>query len=799
MDGSTKICPMCAETIPLEAASCEYCGARFAVTVRGYCKVCHEIRNADADGRCKVCGAEVADRQVESKFIEGTAPRPATSPTSSQPIPIPPLPEKKKIRIFIGIGALGLLALIVGFGVMVFQKNIPLPAALRTTTKGTMVATHTPATALGSAPTFLPTLPPTPGPTNVPWKWIPLNDGREFPRDTVSAIAIDPRNPDGLYIGTENSGLYKTTDGGQTWKPQYNGVTGASVESLMVDPNNPNTLYAALNGELLQSMDGGESWQRVLFDPKEDWCGGSVLLADPHGHGKLYAAGVCLFVREGADWIRVKDADLCPDRISSLAVHPSDENTLLATQQSWSSERCEGGIYLTVDGGREWKLLPSWKEGEPSSVTWNIDPQGKEEIYVIAGGNLMVSLDRGAAWNVVGKVFTKGMVATADGYLIVYYGNKLFKVTNHGNSWESLSTPSLHSFRTLVISSDDPSRIYLGGEYLLASTDGGRRWKKTADGIGAAALDLRIAPRDVSLLYLLKDIEPSKFGEYDSIQLFRSNDSGQAWKLINPRGLGLALDADGQTIYRFWRGSDWEHNRLLRSPDRGETWQEMSSLSMYKTDIRDIVAHPSISGIIYVEFEFDTTLPGFLVSTDRGIFWQKVDWTVMNASQTDPSHPSYELSFLPSPSLSPLAFLFRAYGSEFFRSVDEGSTWSPCGSVDYVHSETRLIIDPRDSNRMYIAASDGVYLSTDGCQSWQERTTGIGYQRVNTLAIDPVDPDILYAGTGIGAYVSRDAGQTWILTNEGLTGTPAVYSIVVDSQSNVYAATPYGVFRLKRR
>lgn len=658
-----------------------------------------------------------------------------------------------------------------------------------------MVATNNLATALGSAPTVLPTLSPTPAPTDVPWEWIPINDGRQFPRDTVSAIAIDPRNPDGLYIGTENSGLYKTTDGGQTWKPLYNGVTGASVESLVMDPNNPDILYAGLNGEVLQTTDGGESWQRVPLD----WCGWPVVLAAPRGHGKIYSAGVCLFVRKGSDWVRVKAADTCPNEISSLAVHPSDENALLASQHS-ASGSCAAGVYLATDGGQEWKLLHSWEKGEPVAVIWNVDPQGMEEIYVNVSGALWVSLDRGVTWIMVRKLFTGGFVPMADGYVILYYGNNLYKVTNHGNSWESLSLAPLHSFRTVVVSPDDPNRIYLGGEYLLASNDGGRRWKKAAGGIGAAALDLRLAPGDDSLMYMAKaSLDKTKFGENDSIQLFRSRDSGHTWELISSRGLGLALDADDKTLYRFWNGDDWRQTKLLRSPDQGETWQELPSLSMINIGIKDIVAHPFIPGKLFVEYVFDSTIPGFLVSTDRGIFWRNVDWTVVNASQADPSHPPYELSFLPSPSRSPLAFLYRVYGSEFFRSVDEGSTWSPCGHVDYVNSETRLIIDPRDSNRMYIAARDGVYLSTDGCQSWQERTTGIGYQRVNTLALDPVDPDILYAGTGIGAYVSRDAGQTWALMNDGLIGTPAVYTIVVDPQSNVYATTPYGVFRLERR
>jgi hypothetical protein len=70
---------------------------------------------------------------------------------------------------------------------------------------------------------------------------------------------------------------------------------------------------------------------------------------------------------------------------------------------------------------------------------------------------------------------------------------------------------------------------------------------------------------------------------------------------------------------------------------------------------------------------------------------------------------------------------------------------------------------------------------------------------VNSVAIDPGNPDTIYAGTDGGAYVSFDGGVTWGEINEGLLGATVVYSIVVDPESNVYAATPYGVFRLEAR
>lgn len=87
--------------------------------------------------------------------------------------------------------------------------------------------------------------------------------------------------------------------------------------------------------------------------------------------------------------------------------------------------------------------------------------------------------------------------------------------------------------------------------------------------------------------------------------------------------------------------------------------------------------------------------------------------------------------------------------------------------------------------------------SDDGCQTWTPSNNGLSSLFVNTVVIDPNNPDIVYAGTDGGAYISFNGGQTWSEINDGLLGATVVYSIVVDKDSNVYAATPYGIFKLE--
>ena len=109
-----------------------------------------------------------------------------------------------------------------------------------------------------------------------------------------------------------------------------------------------------------------------------------------------------------------------------------------------------------------------------------------------------------------------------------------------------------------------------------------------------------------------------------------------------------------------------------------------------------------------------------------------------------------------------------------------------------------LAIDPRDSGHIVISSpGNGLLISGDGCQSWLSSNNGLGSLFVDAIVMDPDNPDTIYAGTDGGAYISYDSGQTWGQANDGLLGATVVYSIVVDKDGNVYAATPYGIFKLE--
>jgi photosystem II stability/assembly factor-like uncharacterized protein len=259
-------------------------------------------------------------------------------------------------------------------------------------------------------------------------------------------------------------------------------------------------------------------------------------------------------------------------------------------------------------------------------------------------------------------------------------------------------------------------------------------------------------------------------------------DGGRSWTIIQSTGhdnswCGPTFDA-ANTIYLNERG------RLQKSGNGGDSWWWVFSLpSQYRDGFsQSVSANPYIEGLVY-----DVGNNTFYYSTNTGADWY-------------PSAGSEDLSDARLFYTDQSKMIYAIGRNRQAYSTDNGVTWQACGQdVIASRSDTRLALDLQGSHLYLATPGQGVLVSTDSCGSWQPSNNGLMNLFVNTLAIDPNNTNIIYAGTDGGAYISYDNGQTWGQVNDGLLGATVVYSIAVDPDSNVYAATPYGIFKLEEK
>jgi photosystem II stability/assembly factor-like uncharacterized protein len=650
-------------------------------------------------------------------------------------------------------GTLGAL-LLVGLGIYFFvklQELISQPAA-----SPVILPTDTPEPTM--APPVIATA--TALPTPIPFTWKRVSLGHEFERDTVTALIINPNDPEVLYAGMKNAGIYNSIDGGLSWHPAHSGLSNTHVNSLSIDPQNSHILYAGTMGGIFKTEDGGENWSKLGK--------GNFLLMDPQDSSHLYARDsdeIRESTDQGENWKTIYSSkEGCPGKIISWDIHPIDGKTLIIG----AGEECEAGVYMSTDGGHTWTMIWSreyYNFQYLDRLAIGADKQGNYYIISVWGFLRSQSNNGEIDWKYIWD-FSPPATFDSVGSVYFYCEIHLCKFNLDEEQRVTLGKPDvgtgLHTFTVITISPSDPNTIYVSGAGISVSRDGGLTWAKLNNGLGNTMLHLDPGLGNVSTLYLLsggcKEIQiQSNEGGYTTIQtLYVSNNGGITWSMIPQTGCNLLKDAAGSTLYRTGESEDW----IWRSQDGGGAWQRVTTPRFIQT----IVAHTSQTGLLY----------GFT----RDPFYQ---------SRVNPYFQE----------------------EEYFYSDDYGHTWNkqgppvstkPCygSTLQFIDAYRPMAIDPSNGNHVFVIDNGTLLESHDSCETTEAFATAPNTS-MNTIAFDPNKPNTLYAGTDDGAYVSFDSGETWNQINDGLLGATVVYSIVVDKDSNIYAATPYGIFKLENK
>jgi photosystem II stability/assembly factor-like uncharacterized protein len=610
-----------------------------------------------------------------------------------------------------------------------------------------------------------------------------VTDGRWRPAPgleggAITALALDPQHPSTVFAATLEGGVFKSSDGGRSWRALDIDPSANRVDALAIAPRDPQTVYAGTGGGNFKSTDGGATWQAVnsgLFGKET---------AQEREHRRL----------EGY--------------VYELAVDPRDPDVVYAG--TW-----ERGLLMTSDGGSGWRSV-----GLKPVETVAVDPANAQIVYAGAAGadlpgawsnsGVFKSSDGGASWQPVGLQGTNVDALTLDPNHpeTVYAGTDgqgVFKTTDGGASWRAAGLEGKEIGR-LILHPNTSERVYAASKSrIFVSTDGGRAWRPLNAGWapGTWPSALALDARNPATIYVGTITAVDGNGDVGA-GIFKSLDGGHSWRPMNAgltdaRVSALALDSrspgtayaavDGRGVFKRVDGR-W------RAATTGLTSEGVNTVAVDPQDPATVYAG---------------TDGGVFKSTNGAASWRALltapfhEATVVSALAVDPQDPTTVYAITADDGTSYHGGLARIYESRVFKSTDDGRTW-PAGAdvqavevpaapgaivAQAVHTSP-LAIDPLDPETLY-AGGLGVLKSVDGGMSW--RSAGLTRRPVLALAVDPKEAALVYAGTDAGLFKSTDAGASWKALHGPLDGV-RVEALAIDPKHRrtVYAGTDRGVF-----
>lgn len=309
--------------------------------------------------------------------------------------------------------------------------------------------------------------------------------------EAVVEIALHPTKPGILYIAT-NDYIYKSRDGGKTWRNMSAGMTHSRVIALAIDPLYPANVVAGTKGDAVyKSFDGGQRWvsrRTGLDDVTMSSVVHQLVFAPGSSHHLFAATSLGVFEsKDGGDtWMKRMEGMKEVLMVVTLDFDPRQPQTLYAGTS--------GGVYKSIDGAQTWRMVNQglvasdvFKSSRALGVTRiKVDPHQPDTVYTATLNGLYKTDDGGEAWVRIGENLSDQMLS--DLILdpthphVVYVTNRdgVFRSEDGGQIWEPRNTGlSNMNIRALAISDTDANLLYVGtnGKGLFRTLDGGLSWE----------------------------------------------------------------------------------------------------------------------------------------------------------------------------------------------------------------------------------------------------------------------------------------------------------------------------------
>ncbi len=592
------------------------------------------------------------------------------------------------------------------------------------------------------------------------WEQTGLEDSRFVPR-----IRVHPTNPDVVYAAvlgdifkpTSDRGVYKSTDGGNTWDKKLfvNDISGAI--DLILDPNNPDILYATTwemkrtpyslesggpGSKMFKSTDGGDNWDEISDNPgfPEGLLGIMGVAVSPLNSNRVWAivenlnGGVLRSDDGGATWEKINEDRNLRQRAwyyTRIYADTQDENTVYVVNVDY---------HKSTDGGKTFEASRA-PHGDHHDL-W-IDPNNNKRMVIADDGGAQVSDDGGATWSTYMNQPTAQFyrVTTDNHFPYRIYGaqqdNSTLRIShrNEGDAiteedWE-VSAGSESGW--LAVDPTDPDVVY-GGNYggLLQRLDHSTRTKRNVNvypdnpmGHGAEGMKYRFqwnfpifySPHDPKILYTTSN------------QFHRSTNSGQSWETFSP---------------------DLTRNDKSKlGPSGGPITKDNTSVEYYAT-IFTAAESPLKKGVLWAGSD-----DGLVhVSRDNGANWENVtpadlpEWIQINSMEANP----YEEGGL---YFAATAYKNGDFAPYLYKTTDYGKTWEKIvNGIDGGHFTRTVRADPVKRGLLYAGTETGMYMSFDDGASWQSMQLNLPIVPITELAIK--DNNLIAATQGRSFWIIDD-------------------------------------------
>ncbi len=665
--------------------------------------------------------------------------------------------------------------------------------------------------------------------TNSGITWTPVFDNQDV--YSIGCVTIDPNNHHTVWVGTgENNsqrsvgwgnGVYKSTDDGKTWKNM--GLKNSEhIAKIIVHPHNSNIVYVASQGPLwgpggdrglYKTTDGGQSWEKIL-DISEN-TGVTDVVMDPRNPDVLIAASYqrrrhvwtlinggpesAIYKTEdgGKNWRKITNGIPGGDlgRIG-LAISPVNPDVVYAIIEASGNK---GGFFRSTNRGESWTKMSNYKT--VSAQYYNeifCDPQDVDKVYVL-DTRTKITEDGGKTFRVLGNknrhVDDHALWINPHNtqHLLIGGDGGIYESFDGGATWDFKDNLPVTQFYRVAVDNRKPFYYVYGGTQ-DNNTQGGPSRTTSISGIvnadwfvtvGGDGFESAIDPENPDIVY-----SQSQYGWLSRVNL----KTGERVS-IKP------VEPDDKEVYRW----NWDApliisphspsrlyfaaNKVFRSDDRGNSWKVISPDLTKQLDRNKLKVMGKVWPIDAVAKNASTSIYGNIVSLDEsplkeGLIYAGTDDGLIQVTEDGgknwrkcklPGIPefAYVSDILASQHDENVVYAcfdnhkmadFKPY---ILKSEDKGKTWKPITSnLKEPHVVWTIAEDHVNKDLLFIGTEFGFFFSIDGGNNWIQLKNGLPPIAIRDIAIQKRENDIVLASFGRGFYILDDYTPLRLLTDE---------------------------------